>query len=160
VGTFMEGWTAIFGWNETIFRSWYISGALLGGAPLAQGTVYLGSADGKLSAFDPIRSARGRRANPHVSSPAPMAVHPKLQVAAISIGANAGLVATELAVALATGSLSVLADAFHSGVDLTGSVVALAGIRMALRFADRGHAYGYECPPIRRPGARVRVRPV
>lgn len=41
VGTFMEGWTAIFGWNETIFRSWYISGALLGGAPLAQGTVYL-----------------------------------------------------------------------------------------------------------------------
>jgi hypothetical protein len=41
VGTFMEGWTAIFGWNEAIFRSWYISGALLGGAPLAQGTVYL-----------------------------------------------------------------------------------------------------------------------
>jgi len=72
-----------------------------------------------------------------------MAVHPKLQVAAISIGANAGLVATELAVALSTGSLSVLADAFHSGVDLTGSVVALAGIRMALRFADRRHAYGY-----------------
>ncbi len=41
VGTFMEGWTAVFGWNEGIFRSWYISGALLGGAPLAQGTVYL-----------------------------------------------------------------------------------------------------------------------
>jgi hypothetical protein len=41
VGTFMEGWTAIFGWNEAIFRSWYVSGALLGGAPLAQGTVYL-----------------------------------------------------------------------------------------------------------------------
>ncbi len=41
VGTFMEGWTALFGWNEGIFRGWYISGALLGGAPLAQGTVYL-----------------------------------------------------------------------------------------------------------------------
>lgn len=41
VGTFMEGFTAVFGWNEGIFRSWYISGALLGGAPLAQGTVYL-----------------------------------------------------------------------------------------------------------------------
>ncbi len=41
VGTFMEGFTAIFGWHEPIFRSWYIAGALLGGAPLAQGTVYL-----------------------------------------------------------------------------------------------------------------------
>ncbi len=41
VGTFTEGFTAVAGWNEPVFRSWYISGALLGGAPLAQGTVYL-----------------------------------------------------------------------------------------------------------------------
>jgi len=75
--------------------------------------------------------------------PCPRAVHPKLRVAAISIASNAGLVATELGVALSTGSLAVLADAFHSGVDLTGSLVALAGIRMALRASDRRHAYGY-----------------
>ena len=41
VGTFTESATTLFGWNEWVFRSWYISGALLGGAPLAQGTVYL-----------------------------------------------------------------------------------------------------------------------
>jgi len=41
VGTFTESVTTLFGWNEVVFRSWYISGALLGGAPLAQGTVYL-----------------------------------------------------------------------------------------------------------------------
>ncbi|HSG07631.1 MAG TPA: hypothetical protein VLA36_04725 [Longimicrobiales bacterium] len=41
VGTFTEAFTTLFGWNEWVFRSWYISGALLGGAPLAQGTVYL-----------------------------------------------------------------------------------------------------------------------
>jgi hypothetical protein len=41
VGTFTEGSTTLFGWNETLFRSWYVAGALLGGAPLAQGTVYL-----------------------------------------------------------------------------------------------------------------------
>ena len=41
VGTFTESYTTLFGWNEWVFRSWYISGALLGGAPLAQGTVYL-----------------------------------------------------------------------------------------------------------------------
>jgi hypothetical protein len=41
VGTFTEGFTTLFGWNEWVFRGWYISGALLGGAPLAQGTVFL-----------------------------------------------------------------------------------------------------------------------
>ena len=41
VGTFTESVTTLFGWNEPTFRAWYISGALLGGAPLAQGTVYL-----------------------------------------------------------------------------------------------------------------------
>lgn len=41
VGTFTEATTTLLGWNETVFRAWYISGALLGGAPLAQGTVYL-----------------------------------------------------------------------------------------------------------------------
>lgn len=41
LGTFAEGFTALFGWHEPIFKLWYIVGALLGGAPLAQGTVYL-----------------------------------------------------------------------------------------------------------------------
>ena len=41
VGTFTESFTTLFGWHEGVFRAWYISGALLGGAPLAQGTVYL-----------------------------------------------------------------------------------------------------------------------
>jgi hypothetical protein len=41
VGTITESATTLFGWSEPVFRAWYISGALLGGAPLAQGTVYL-----------------------------------------------------------------------------------------------------------------------
>lgn len=41
VGTLTESLTSIFGWNEWVFRFWYITGALCGGAPLAQGTVYL-----------------------------------------------------------------------------------------------------------------------
>ena len=40
-GTATESLTTLFGWQEPVFRAWYISGALLGGAPLAQGTVYL-----------------------------------------------------------------------------------------------------------------------
>jgi hypothetical protein len=41
VGTLTESLTTLAGWSEPVFRAWYISGALLGGAPLAQGTVYL-----------------------------------------------------------------------------------------------------------------------
>jgi len=40
-GTFAESWFTIVGWNPFMFKFWYIVGALLGGAPLAQGTVWL-----------------------------------------------------------------------------------------------------------------------
>jgi len=41
MGTISESVNTIFGWSELNFRIWYIVGALLGGFPLAQGTVYL-----------------------------------------------------------------------------------------------------------------------
>ncbi|MDH3498088.1 MAG: hypothetical protein OER21_15130 [Gemmatimonadota bacterium] len=40
-GTLTEATVTLVGWHEGVFRAWYITGALLGGAPLAQGTVYL-----------------------------------------------------------------------------------------------------------------------
>lgn len=40
-GTFTESFNTLFGWHEWNFRWWFVTGALLGGAPLAQGTVYL-----------------------------------------------------------------------------------------------------------------------
>ena len=40
-GTALEAATTLWGWHEPIFKAWYVTGALLGGAPLAQGTVYL-----------------------------------------------------------------------------------------------------------------------
>lgn len=41
LGTSAESINAIFGWSEINLKYWYIAGALLGGFPLAQGTVYL-----------------------------------------------------------------------------------------------------------------------
>lgn len=41
LGTFAEGWITLLGWGPIIFKFWYIVGALLGGAPLATGTVWL-----------------------------------------------------------------------------------------------------------------------
>jgi hypothetical protein len=41
LGTVTESINAIFGWSEWNTKVWYIVGALLGGYPLAQGTIYL-----------------------------------------------------------------------------------------------------------------------
>ncbi len=41
MGTFAESYITLFGLNDFILKFWYIVGALLGGAPLAQGTIWL-----------------------------------------------------------------------------------------------------------------------
>lgn len=41
LGTLSESINVLFGWSELNLKIWYITGALLGGFPLAQGTVYL-----------------------------------------------------------------------------------------------------------------------
>lgn len=40
LGTLAESIVTLWDWNAAAFRLWYITGALLGGAPLAQGSVY------------------------------------------------------------------------------------------------------------------------
>jgi len=41
LGTLTESINAIFGWTEWNTKIWYVVGAMLGGYPLAQGTIYL-----------------------------------------------------------------------------------------------------------------------
>jgi hypothetical protein len=41
LGTLTESINAIFGWSEWNTKIWYVVGALLGGYPLAQGTIHL-----------------------------------------------------------------------------------------------------------------------
>lgn len=41
IGGFCEAYYGAFGWNDLIFRSWYLFGAILVAAWLGQGTVYL-----------------------------------------------------------------------------------------------------------------------
>ena len=39
LGTLIESLVTLFGWQSALFKAWYIAGALLGGAPLAVGTI-------------------------------------------------------------------------------------------------------------------------
>jgi hypothetical protein len=41
LGTFFEGFITLFGNTPTLNKLWYVAGAILGGYPLAQGSVYL-----------------------------------------------------------------------------------------------------------------------
>lgn len=41
LGTFLEGYITLFGNTPLLNKSWYVAGAILGGYPLAQGSVYL-----------------------------------------------------------------------------------------------------------------------
>ncbi len=67
----------------------------------------------------------------------------KVAAARLSVLSNGFLVVAKLAVGLAIGSLSVLAEAIHSGLDLLAAVIAFLSVREAGKPADEGHPYGH-----------------
>ncbi len=60
-----------------------------------------------------------------------------------SIIAAAGLTSAKLAVGVMTGSLGILAEAAHSGLDLIAALVTFLAVKISGRPADRGHSYGH-----------------
>lgn len=67
----------------------------------------------------------------------------KVQAARLSVVSNLLLVALKLSVGLATGSVSVVSEAIHSGIDLVAAIIALFSVRISSRPADREHNYGH-----------------
>src|SRR5437870_9491618 len=53
------------------------------------------------------------------------------------------LTSAKLIVAMITGSLGVLSEALHSGVDLAGTVLSYTAVRMSDRPPDATHPYGH-----------------
>jgi cation diffusion facilitator family transporter len=72
---------------------------------------------------------------PGVSKPA---------AAAVSIASNSTLIGLKLAAAAITGSVAILSEALHSGIDLIASVIAFVSVRRADEPADVEHPYGHE----------------
>ncbi len=73
----------------------------------------------------------------------PEAQREKHLVALSSVLAAVLLTGTKLAVGLLTGSLGILAEAAHSGLDLAAAALTLFAVRFAGRAADDRHTYGY-----------------
>jgi cation diffusion facilitator family transporter len=67
----------------------------------------------------------------------------KSRVAIVSVGAALLLTGAKIAVGFWTGSLGILAEALHSGLDLAAAVVTLWAVRASGRPADKEHSYGH-----------------
>ncbi len=60
-----------------------------------------------------------------------------------SVIAAVGLTGFKIIVGLATGSLGILAEAAHSGLDLIAAMMTFLAVRISGKPADRNHLYGH-----------------
>ncbi len=67
----------------------------------------------------------------------------KQSVALRSLLAAVGLTAFKIIVGVTTGSLGILAEAAHSGLDLIAAGMTLVAVRISSRPPDRTHLYGH-----------------
>src|SRR5215467_11532391 len=69
--------------------------------------------------------------------------HEKRMAALLSVGSAAVLVSLKTFLVYRTGSLGVLSEALHSGLDLVAAIITFLSIRVSDRPADERHPYGH-----------------
>ena len=67
----------------------------------------------------------------------------KQRVARLSVASNTLLVLLKLAVGFAIGSVAIIAEAIHSGIDLVAAVIAFFAVRASARPPDPEHEFGH-----------------
>lgn len=67
----------------------------------------------------------------------------KTRVATLSVISNSVLVLFKAAVGLSIGSVAVLSEAIHSGMDLIAAIIAFFAVNMSGKAADEDHAFGH-----------------
>ncbi len=70
-------------------------------------------------------------------------VREKKRAALLSVGSALLLVSLKTFLVLRTGSLGVLSEALHSGLDLVAAIITFLSVRMSDRPADEKHPYGH-----------------
>lgn len=68
----------------------------------------------------------------------------KTGAALLSVVSNSLLIVLKLVAGIVTGSIAILTEAIHSGIDLIASLIALFSVRKADEPADEDHPYGHE----------------
>ena len=70
-------------------------------------------------------------------------IHEKKSAALSSVIAAVALTVFKIAVGFATGSLGILAEAAHSGLDLMAAMMTFLAVRFSGKPADQNHLYGH-----------------
>ncbi len=61
----------------------------------------------------------------------------------LSVASNCVLIVMKVVAGVLTGSIAIMTEAIHSGIDLVASVIALVSVRTAEVPADEDHPYGH-----------------
>lgn len=67
----------------------------------------------------------------------------KTRVARLSIFSNIFLILIKLTAGILSGSVSIISEAIHSGMDLMAAVIAFFSVRVSSNPPDKGHPYGH-----------------
>lgn len=67
----------------------------------------------------------------------------KFGAALLSVASNLTLTTAKVVIGLVTGSVSVLSEGIHSGLDLTAALIATISVRLSGRPADPAHPFGH-----------------
>jgi cation diffusion facilitator family transporter len=78
-----------------------------------------------------------------ISSRLHLAIQEKKQAALLSIGSATLLLCLKTFLVVRTGSLGVLSEALHSGLDLVAAVITFLSVRVSDAPADEKHPYGH-----------------
>lgn len=67
----------------------------------------------------------------------------KTQVALLSVASNTFLTLTKVTIGFISGSVSILSEGIHSGIDLLAACIAFFAVKESGKPADSHHAYGH-----------------
>jgi len=67
----------------------------------------------------------------------------KIKTARLSIFSNVFLIIIKIAAGLVSGSVSILSEAIHSGIDLIASGIAFFAVKISSRAPDKKHPFGH-----------------
>lgn len=67
----------------------------------------------------------------------------RIKIAFLSVLSNTTLIFLKIVAGVLSGSVSIISEAIHSGMDLMASIVALLSVKHSVRPADRNHPFGH-----------------
>ncbi len=70
-------------------------------------------------------------------------INVKVKTAKLSIFSNLFLIVLKMVVGILTGSVSMMSEAIHSGIDLLASIIAFFSVKIASKPPDEDHPYGH-----------------